>query len=264
MARALLAVAALAAFAYVALCALLFVAQRALIYYPQPRGPDVPGTTALALDRGDGVRVEVTVRPARAGDTASAVLYFGGNAEAVAYSLPELDAAFPTHALYLMHYRGYGGSGGRPSEAALVADAHALLDRVRAVQQRGGDIVVVGRSLGSGVAVQLAASRPREVARLVLVTPYDSLESLAARFYPVFPVRWLLRDRYDSAQHAPQVEAPTLLIVAERDEVIPRDHGEALAARFRAGIATLRIVADAGHNDIADRPEYVRLLRDPR
>jgi pimeloyl-ACP methyl ester carboxylesterase len=215
------------------------------------------------LERDDGVRVEVTVRPARTGDAAPAVLYFGGNAEAVTYSLPELDAAFPTHALYLMHYRGYGGSGGRPSEAALVADAHALLDRVR-VAQRGGDIVVVGRSLGSGVAVQLAAGRPRDIGRVVLVTPYDSLVALAARFYPVFPVRWLLRDRYDSARHAPQIDAPTLLIAAEHDEVIPREHAEALAARFRAGLATLRVVDGVGHNDISQSPEYMRLLRGPR
>jgi pimeloyl-ACP methyl ester carboxylesterase len=132
------------------------------------------------------------------------------------------------------------------------------------VAQRGGDIVVVGRSLGSGVAVQLAAGRPRDIGRVVLVTPYDSLVALAARLYPVFPVRWLLRDRYDSARHAPQIDAPTLLIAAEHDEVIPREHAEALAARFRAGLATLRVVDGVGHNDISQSPEYMRLLRGPR
>lgn len=258
MARTLLAVAALAAFAYVALCVLLFVAQRSMIYYPQPRGPAVPGTTTLALERDDGVRVEVTLRPRSRG--APAVLYFGGNAETVTWSLPELDAAFPDHALYLMHYRGYGGSGGKPSEAALVGDAIALHERVRS-EHRGGDIVVVGRSLGSGVAVQLAARRPRDVARLVLVTPYDSLVALAARFYPIFPVRWLLLDRYDSARHAPAVTAPTLVVAAEHDEVIPREHAEALAARFRAGVATLRVVPGTGHDTISESPEYLRALR---
>jgi pimeloyl-ACP methyl ester carboxylesterase len=262
MARLLLGAAALTAFAYVALCALLFVLQRSMIYYPQPRGPAVPGTTALTLDAGDGARVEVTVRPSpSSGPGAPAVLYFGGNAEAVAYSLPELAAAFPDHALYLMHYRGYGGSSGRPSEAALVADALALHERVRAAHGARAGVVVVGRSLGSGVAVQLAAARPREVARLVLVTPYDSLAALAARFYPIFPVRWLLLDRYDSAQHAPQVDAPTLVVAAEHDDVIPRAHAEALAARFRAGVATLHVVAGAGHNDISESPEYARLLQ---
>ena len=91
MARLLLGAAALTAFAYVALCALLFVLQRSIIYYPQPRGPALPGTTALTLDAGGGARVEVTVRPSPSSESgAPAVLYFGGNAEAVAYSLPEL------------------------------------------------------------------------------------------------------------------------------------------------------------------------------
>ncbi len=274
MARLLLGSVALAAFAYLALCALLFATQRLLIYHPQPRGPAVPGTTALMLagGGGDGERVEVTVRPraaaaaqaASAASSAPAVLYFGGNAEAVVWSLPELDAAFPDHALYLMHYRGYGGSTGRPTEAALVADALALHDHVRAAHGERAEVVVIGRSLGSGVAVQLAANRPGGVSRLVLVTPYDSLTALAARLYPIFPVRWLLLDRFDSVHHAPAIDAPTLVVAAEDDVVIPRAGTEALVARFRAGVATLHIVAGAGHNTISESPGYVSLLSGPR
>jgi pimeloyl-ACP methyl ester carboxylesterase len=183
------------------------------------------------------------------------VLYFGGNAEDVSYSFETLSAAFPDHAIYLMHYRGYGGSAGSPSEAALFADALALFDRAHAEHQQ---IVAVGRSLGSGVAVHLASVRP--VARLVLVTPYDSLLDLAAQQFPYLSVRWLLRDKYESWRYAGRVTAPTLLVAAEHDEVIPRASTQALYGRFSAGTASLKVVPGAGHNNLSERAEYVPLL----
>jgi len=250
----MLTLAALAALVYLALCALLFVAQRSMIYFPQPRAL-APGTSTATL-RVDGGEVLVSVRERAVAD---ALLYFGGNAEDVSFSLPELAQAFPEHALYLMHYRGYGGSAGTPSEAALFADALALFGTVHATHS---NVVVVGRSLGSGVAVHLASLRP--VTRLVLVTPYDSLEDLAASRFPVFPVRWLLRDKFASRTYAARVSAPTLLIAAEHDEVIPRRSAELLLTRFRPGVATLEVVPGAGHNTISESPAYLPLLRGAR
>ena len=93
----------------------------------------------------------------------------------------------PITPLYLLHYRGYGGSSGSPSEEMISRDAMTLFDQVYATHPH---ITVVGRSLGSGVAVRLASQRP--AARLVLITPYNSLEELAARQFPIFPVKWLL------------------------------------------------------------------------
>lgn len=250
MSRTLLIVVALAAAGYLVLCAALFVFQRSLIYLPQPRSPAGGASTiTLATDEGP---VLVTTR-ARPGP--NALVYFGGNAEDVSGSLPGLAAAFPEHALFLLHYRGYDGSAGKPSEAALIADALALFDKVHAAHP---SVVVVGRSLGSGVAVQVASMRP--VNRLVLVTPYASLQDLAARHFPWFPVRWLLRDKFESWRYAPQVSAPTLVIAAERDEVIPRDSTEALYSRFRSGVAVFQLVAGAGHNTISESPQYMALL----
>jgi pimeloyl-ACP methyl ester carboxylesterase len=239
------------ALAYLGLCALLYFFQRSLIYFPQPRSP-VAGTTMTTL-RTDDADVLVTTRAASG---AKALIYFGGNAEDASLSFPGLAAAYPDRAIYLMHYRGYGGSGGKPSESALVADAVALFDEVRA---RHEDILVVGRSLGSGVAVQLASLRP--VARLVLVTPYDSVLELATRQFPYFPVRWLLRDRFESSKYAERITAPTLVIAADHDEVIPRSRTDALLARFPRGVATFRVIAGTGHNSISESPEYVPALR---
>lgn len=252
MSRTVLIYAAFIALVYLGLCAVLFLFQRSLIYFPHPESQSVRAATTIRLPV-DGGNVLVTVRPHSG---ANALLYFGGNAEDVSWSLPDLAAAFPDHAIYLLHYRGYGGSAGKPSESALFADALALFDRIR---DQHRDVVVVGRSLGSGVAVYLASQRP--VARLVLVTPYESLQDLAAHHYPLFPVRWLLLDRYESSKYAAQVTAPTTLIAAERDEIIPRASTEALLKRFRAGVATLKVVPRAGHNTISERPEYIAMLK---
>lgn len=249
MARTVLSLVVLVALVYLGLCALLYVFQRSLIYFPQPRSLG-GGTITLAAD---GAQVLVT---ARAHSGPNALVYFGGNAEDVAASLPVLSTAFPDHAIYLMHYRGFGGSSGKPSEAALLADALALFDRVRTEHP---DLVIVGRSLGSGIAVHLASLRP--VARLVLVTPYDSLQELAAHRFPCFPVRWLLLDKFESWRYAAQVSAPTLVIAAEHDEVIPRASTQALYARFRPGVASFKLVPGSSHNTISESPEYIPLLR---
>lgn len=132
-----------------------------------------------------------------------------------------------------MHYRGYGGSSGKPSEQALVADALALFDQL---QSKYSDITVLGRSLGSGVAVQLAAQR--KVTQLLLITPFDSLSALAQRQFPFFPVKWLLKDTYNSVAYAPDINSPTLILLAEQDEIIGRAHSEALYQAFAPGIAT--------------------------
>lgn len=252
MSRTLFILLALVAAGYLALNVALFWFQRSFIYFPQPRAL-LGGASTISLPSADGPVLVTT----RAHPGPDAVVYFGGNAEDAASSLPGLATAFPEHALYLLHYRGYGGSAGKPSEAALMADALALFDRVHAAHAR---IVLVGRSLGSGVALQVASQRP--VARLVLVTPYDSLLELAARQFPLFPVRWLLHDKFESWRYAPQVTAPTLLIAAEHDATIPRASSEALYARFRAGVASYQVVAGADHNSILESPRYRALLKE--
>src|SRR3954462_9920652 len=139
MPRSMITLAVVLVLIYVGLCAVLFLFQRSLIYFPQPRslGKAAP-TIRLPVV---GADVVITVRP-QAGPYA--LIYFGGNAEDVSYSLPGFSTAFPDYALYLAHYRGYGGSSGKPSDVSLVADALALYDSVQADHKQ---IVVVGRSL---------------------------------------------------------------------------------------------------------------------
>jgi pimeloyl-ACP methyl ester carboxylesterase len=236
---------------FAGLCVALFVFQRSLIYFPQPRF-NRDGVTLMTMQAGTRT-VVVSTRPNAGPD---ALIYFGGNAEDVSLNMPDFSAAFPNHAIYLLHYPGFGGSCGRPSQQAIFADALALFDRVHAEHE---NVVVVGRSLGSGVAVYVASLRP--VARLVLVTPFDSLVDVAAYHYPFLPVRWLLRDRFESWRYAPQVTAPTRIIVAEHDEVVPRASTDRLRTRFKDGIVSYVIVPGVGHNTISDSPDFLSLLK---
>ena len=253
MTRPLLAVVVAIAALYLFICALMFVFQRSLIYFPQARhaGDRVP---SLSLES-EGESLKVSTRALSQPD---AVLYFGGNAEDVSSSIEKLAAAFPDQALYLMHYRGFGGSTGRPSEAGFVADARALYDHVAPAHR---SLTVVGRSLGSGVAIQLAVSRP--VARLVMITPYNSLLELASDLYPWLPVRWLLKDRYESYRYASQVTVPTRLIVAERDVIVPIPSSEALSRQFAPGIVTRVKIPGSDHVTILDAPDFVTSMTNP-
>ena len=251
LSRALVAFLLGAAALYGLLCVALLVFQRAFIYFPQPRAIDNPATL-LKLPMEDA-EVLVSTRPL---EGPNALIYFGGNAEDVSLNLPEFSQAFGDHALYLLHYRGYGGSGGSPSEEAIQADALALFDQVYAQHPC---TVVVGRSLGTGVAVRLASRRP--AARLVLITPYNSIQEQAQRRFPYIPVQWLLKDKFESWKYAQQIRVPTLLIAAQQDQVIPRASTDALFSHFAPGVAALKVIPAAGHNSIAQRPEYLRLLK---
>ena len=231
---------------YAAVCLLLFLMQRSMIYYPVPSAAAPPATRATLNVEGAVLQNWVVRREGR-----RALLYFGGNAEDVGANAAPFAAAIDDRTLVFANYRGYGGSTGTPSEAALVADALALFDSLATDHD---DIAVVGSSLGSGVATQLAARRP--VSRLVLVTPFDSLVSVGQAAMPWIPVGLLARDRFDSAKVAPQVQAPTLILVATDDTVVRPKHAQALHAAFSRGIARLVEAQGFGHNDLHLWPQY--------
>lgn len=207
MSRTLMSLVALIVAVYLVLCAALFFFQRSLIYFPQPNAV-TSADSQLTLSMPDA-QVSVITRE-RVGPRA--LIYFGGNAEDVSHNLPEFAEAFPEYAVYLLNYRGFGGSSGSPSEAAIAEDALALFDQVYASHPQ---VSLIGRSLGSGVAVRLASQRPMQ--NLILVTPYNSLEEIAARQYPWVPVKWLLKDRFESGKYAAHIRVPTLLLAASDD-----------------------------------------------
>lgn len=181
------------------------------------------------------------------------LVYFGGNGEAVGDLRAGLGRRFPEHTCYLLAYRGYGASGGRPAERAIVSDALALLDHV-ADRHPGEPVDVIGRSLGSGVAMQVAVRRTVE--RLVLVTPFDSLVAVAEDLFPRIPMRWLVHDRYDSAAVAADVKARVLVLRAGRDELVRPARTTSLLAALAGRRPQVVEFPEADHATLVDDPAY--------
>jgi pimeloyl-ACP methyl ester carboxylesterase len=240
----------------------LYLAQDALIFYRQPleeeRRAEIaqrfPAVEELRLATPDGEHVHAW-RVRAAGPL---IVYFGGNAEEVSWMLERVGdprrGETPGVGWLLVDYRGYGASTGAPSERALVADALQLFDH--ALTLEGVDarrILAFGRSLGSGVAVQLAAQRP--VRALILAAPYDSLAAVAKHYYWYLPVDWMLRHRFDSIALAPRMRQPLLCLIAERDEVIPPERAERLYAAW-GGAKRRVLLAEAGHNSTDAHPLF--------
>ncbi|WNL45837.1 alpha/beta hydrolase [Dyella sp. BiH032] len=243
--RTIAAMTALAALLYIGAAAVLYFNQRQMLYHPEATWRVVHAPDVELVNEGVTLRGWV-VNPGRA----RALLYFGGNGERVEDLRDAWASWFPGRTIYLLPYRGYAASGGEPEERALVADAVAWFDRTAAAHV---SVAVIGRSLGSGVAVQLAAARPVE--RLALVTPFDSMVRVAQAFHPWMPIDWLARERFESWRYATKVSCPVLILRAEQDELVAAPRTAALAARF-AVRPLEQVVADAGHNSIQDYPEY--------
>lgn len=236
---------------YFSLCTVLYFYQDNLLYFPRDRVVSDPENTYLLPSD-----VGQTVVTTEIKNSNKAVIYFGGNAEDVSRNLEAFNKTFPEHSLYLMHYRGYGGSDGEPGEEGIFQDARSLFDLVN---QTHADIVLIGRSLGSGVATRLAAETTPS--RLILVTPFSRVEDVASEIYWGFPVSLLLKDKYLSWRYAKEVKASTAIIVATDDKVIPMHSSMKLFDSFKPGLAKVYELNNAGHNNISSDPDYYPLLK---
>lgn len=239
-----------------------YVLQRKLLYFPDPRrtSPQSLGLAAVAeklIETPDGQRIVAWYGAAEAGQPT--ILYFHGNAGALAGRGERIRKYLERgRGVFMMAYRGFGGSTGHPSEFANVADAKLAYDTLRAEGVAAKDIIVYGESLGSGVAVQVAAEK--EVAGVVLDAPYTSIVDVAELVYPYLPARWLMTDRYETLRHLPRLTAPMLVLHGEADEIIPVAMGRKVAqiAGVQAGegrlqptrgLVTLITLSGAGHSD---------------
>ena len=262
--RLLRAVFALAC-GYALVCGLLYLIQDRLIFPavrftadPPRRATNLEG---VALTRDDGVvlrglfRKPVQPRAVRR----PTIIYFGGNAEEVTWW--GTYAGWPADCnVVLVNYRGYGASSGKPSEAALYADAVALHDWVRVRADVDDErIVVFGRSLGSAVATYVARERP--VRAVMLTAPIDRLADVARGVYPWVPVEWLLRHRFDSIARVPELRQPVLMLATPLDRVIPIEHSERLLTAWGGTDRTFVKIPDTDHSDIASDGRYWDAIR---
>ena len=245
----ILSIVGIIALLYLVAALALYLMQRSFIYFPTPV---VSHDFAEKLvDTGNDTTVKLIV-----GNEAmdEAVIYFGGNAESVAGSAGSYVTALSDRAVYMVNYRGYGGSDGVPTEENLFSDAEIVFN---STSKDHTNISVIGRSLGSGVASWLAMQKPVE--KLILITPYDSILNIAKASYPIFPVEFLLKDQYRSADYAASIDIPVLAILAQNDVVIPSVSSHRLIDAFTHDIEVI-VLPGAGHNDLQIHPEFYPLI----
>ena len=233
---------------YLGFAALMYLAQRALMYFPEtartaPAAAGFPQAEEITLTTADGETIIAWhLRPR--GDK-PVILYFHGNGGSLRLRVGRFQKLAATGmGLVALSYRGYGGSSGKPTEAGLIADAHAVHGFAA---ERYSRLALWGESLGTGVAVALAAEKP--VARVILESPYTSTLDVAAANYWFLPVRLLMKDQFRSDQRIARVTAPVLILHGEADGIIPIQYGERLYAMI-SGEKRLMRFPRGGHNDL--------------
>lgn len=192
------------------------------------------------------------------------IFYFGGNAENTNYTVLELinRKEMLKYNWYILNYPGYNGSSGKPSEKNFYLYAEWLYQEIKnQISHHSGQMIFMGRSIGSGVAVYLATRVPCD--KLILITPFDSIENLAKRFYPLYPVSLLLKHKFPSHKYIQNYDNPILILIAEYDEIVPRTSTENLVKNIK-NLDKLKVyvVEKTSHNTISETDEYWKYLND--
>ena len=232
------------------IAAVLYVTQRSLMYFPDtthttPAQAGLPQAEEVALTAADGVGI--TVWHVAPKDDKPVILYFHGNGGALHYRVERFKKLIADGiGLVALEYRGFGGNAGSPSEHGLIADAEAAY-AFAAARYPAKQIVLWGESLGSGVAVAIAAEKP--VGRVILEAPFTSTAAVASIRYWYMPVRLLMKDQFHSDERIGKVTAPLLILHGFQDQIVPYAMGERL---FELANQPKHIVKflDGGHEDL--------------
>jgi fermentation-respiration switch protein FrsA (DUF1100 family) len=237
---------------YAVLATVLYVAQRSLMYFPDtahvvPAEAGLPEAEEVPLTAADGVHVTAWHVPPR--DAKPVIVYFHGNGGALRFRVARFRRLIADGVgLVALEYRGYGGSAGSPSEQGLIADAQAAY-RFAAGRYPPQQLVLWGESLGSGVAIALAAERP--VGRMIVEAPFTSAVALGARHYWYLPVSLLMKDQFRSDLRISNVTAPVMIMHGVHDRVVPYAMGEQLFDLANKPKHFVRFL-DGGHEDLDD------------
>jgi alpha/beta superfamily hydrolase len=228
--------------------------QRRLVFNPTSKreveNPRSSGhrTRSIVLRATDGTKLSGWLMTPQVIGPRPAVIYFGGRSEEVSWVVRDAGNLFPGMTVLAVNYRGYGNSHGEPAESHMVDDGRLLFDWL--CERHNVDptrIAVVGRSLGSGVAVQVTMSRP--VHSLVLITPYDSILAIAKRRFRAMPIEYVLQHRFESVKYAPELKVPTYVLRAASDDVVPHSHTDLLVSKL-GKLHLDEMIADSDHLNI--------------
>ncbi|MGC1778609.1 MAG: alpha/beta fold hydrolase [Xanthobacteraceae bacterium] len=242
--------AVIAVCAYAGLAAMIYFAQRSLMYFPDrtyttPAAAGLPEASEVPLTASDGVKIHVWQVPPQPGKPI--ILYFHGNGGSLRYRVDRFRRLIGAGiGLVALEYRGYGGLSGSPTERGLIRDAEAAY-AYTAARYPTPQIVVWGESLGSAVAVALAAEKP--VGRLILEAPFTSALAIAESRYWYLPVRLLMKDQFRSDERIKKVTAPLLILHGVNDRIVPFKMGEQMFELANKPKHIVRFL-DGGHEDL--------------
>lgn len=244
---------------YIGICTLLYFSQDSLLFHPQPTDQSEiakiiqsnPGFDTISFIMQDGNRTSGFLSKDTVPEKQPLVLYFGGNAEEVSH-LMEYRNYFPNTVMALINYRSYGLSKGTISEKTMFSDALEVYDQLITNPKVDRDkIIVVGRSIGTGVATYLSSQRKTRAT--VLITPYENMIEVAFEKYPFVPIGLLINHRFESDLYAPKIETPMLALISANDQVIPKHHAYALTKAWKGKTDVLEV--NENHNSIMHNEE---------
>lgn len=244
---------------YLAICTLLYVKQDDLLFHPQPNTTQEvaeilkasPGFDTLSFVMNDGNRTCGYISKDTIQEKLPLVLYFGGNAEEVSH-LAEYKIYFPNTVMVLMNYRSFGLSQGVISEKTMFSDALEVYDKLMTNPEIDtNNVLVIGRSIGTGVATYLSSQR--KTSATVLITPYENMIDVAFEKYPFVPISLLIKHRFESDKYAPNISTPMLALVSKNDEIIPKHHAYKLVETWKGKTEALEVNED--HNSIMHNEE---------
>lgn len=251
---------------YVGICALLYFNQDDLLFHPQPNTSKevaeilnmYPEFDTLSFVMKDGNRTCGYISKDTIKEKLPLVLYFGGNAEEVSH-LSEYKKYFPNTIMALINYRSFGLSQGLISEKTMFSDALEVYDKlVTNPEVDANNVIVIGRSIGTGVATYLSSQR--KTSATVLITPYENMIDVAFEKYPFVPISLLIKHRFESDKYATNISSPMLALISANDQVIPKHHAYKLKEAWKGKTEAMEVNED--HNSIMKNEEVWKKIEE--
>ena len=241
-------------------CIVARLLHRYFVYVPDPtrvmpKDAGLSGVEEIVFKAADGTRLIAWFRPAQPGKPT--LLYFTGNSGNTADRAGKTKAITSDgYGVFMLNYRRFGGSGGRPTEKRNAADAVSAYDTLRGLGVVPDDVVIYGESLGSAVATRLCPQRQPKA--LVLEAPFTSVVDVGRLMWPLLPLKFIMVDQYRTVDRIDQVDVPLFIVHGGRDATIPVDHARRV---FHAASEpkTLRVVSKAGHNDLFEQGAWIQV-----
>jgi esterase/lipase len=251
---------------YVSICALLYFNQDDLLFHPQPTSNQevteilnkYPEFDTLSFVMKDGNRTCGYISKDTIKEKLPLVIYFGGNAEEVSH-LADFKKYFPNTIMVLINYRSFGLSQGVISEKTMFGDALEVYDKlITNPEIDANNVIVIGRSIGTGVATYLSSQR--KVNATVLITPYENMIDVAFEKYPFVPISLLIKHRFESDTYAPSISTPMLALISANDKIIPKHHAYKLKEAWKGKTEALEVNED--HNSIMNNEEVWKKIEE--